>query len=211
MPVHTQTVSTNKNEDSGAGWDRQARNACCSTRESKNQIWICTSSPKYTLWLLVWCLCGTTTVGVVCLWIFNLLLGLFLLLGCLVYPITIEGLLPCLIASHFVLFGCGLLEVCSIQNTKWEWSGVDLVERKDEQCRGVEKNLFSLRERGDHQGSFCLDIKEKKLQRNVLLNLTTKMKLCENNKPTTLFFLNTCCKYFSGCDFFTLNVGILIR
>ena len=63
MSVYTQTVSTTKNEDSGAEWDRQARNTCCSTRESKNQIWICTRSPKYTLWLLVWCFCWTPYSG----------------------------------------------------------------------------------------------------------------------------------------------------
>ena len=63
MPMYTQIVITTKNDDSGAEWDRQARNACGSTRESKNQIWICTRSPKYMLWLLVWCFCGTPNSG----------------------------------------------------------------------------------------------------------------------------------------------------
>ena len=84
--------------------------------------------------------CGTpysTTVEY--FWLFNSWDSSYIGLSCLAYHNRRAFTLSHYLMSHFVLFGSGLLEVCSFQKTKREWSGVDLVERKDGRCRGVEE------------------------------------------------------------------------
>ena len=66
----------------------------------------------YMLWLSAWHFSGTPNCGSRCVSdSFFLLLGLFLLLGCLV-QLLCEGLCFCIIVFYFVVLGYCLLETC---------------------------------------------------------------------------------------------------
>ena len=106
----------------GAGGDKDTRRTW--PTESTNQgsqslkwqlqgpAWICPRSSVYMLWLSAWHFSGTPNCGSRCVSdSFFLLLGLFLLLGCLV-QLLCEGLCFCIIVFYFVVLGYCFLETC---------------------------------------------------------------------------------------------------
>lgn len=77
----------------------------------------------YMLWLLAWWFCGTPDSGSGCVFdSFACSWDLFPPIG-FPSPTSIKRLLPYLIVSRFVVFGCHLSEACSFLKRKQRGSG----------------------------------------------------------------------------------------